>query len=203
MKKIKNTLWSLSLICLTGLLFTSCEKYDFEEPIVEIPNLYTEWRLVETEHTYIDVNEIGMDSDTTWNIYNGSTYIAMETNLSFDLVTPGETEWDITEGMVVVDGDGAYNINGQVYPSPDGSYPECWDLNGNGQQDHFEDINGNGVCDIFDCGPEGIIIGVYNTVRVFNIKKLTSRELYLEFEGQYFEDFDYYTTTLKFERIYK
>ena len=202
MKKIKNVIWFVVVTCLVGTCLTSCEKYEFEEPVVETPTLYSEWKLIQTQHTYIDVNEIGPNNDTTWTINNGSTYIAMQTNLEFDLVSPGETEWDISESMVIVDDQNNYNINGQVYPSPSNNpYDQCWDLNGNGYQDAFEDINGDGICDVFDCGPQGIIIGVYNTVRVFNIIKLTNGELYLEFEGQYFEDFDYYTTILKFERI--
>ena len=202
MKKIKNVIWFVVVTCLVGTCLTSCEKYEFEDPVVEMPTLYSEWKLIQTQHTYIDVNEIGPNNDTTWTINNGSTYIAMQTNLEFDLVSPGETEWDISESMVIVDDQNNYNINGQVYPSPSNNpYDQCWDLNGNGYQDAAEDINGDGICDVFDCGPQGIIIGVYNTVRVFNIIKLTNGELYLEFEGQYFEDFDYYTTILKFERI--
>ena len=197
---LKTTLKGI-IIPLLLISFTGCEKYELEEPTPSVPSLYAEWRLTSTEHTYIDVNDIGPDSDTTWTINNGYAYIALATDLGFDSVCPGKTEWDISKSMVIVNQVESYNINGEVYPSPDGNYPECWDLNGNGQQDAFEDINGNGICDIFDCGPEGIIIGVFNTVRVFNIKKLTTTELHLEFEGQYFEDFDYYTTTLKFQRV--
>tara|TARA_R100000908_G_scaffold27278_1_gene12464 strand:+ start:1593 stop:2216 length:624 start_codon:yes stop_codon:yes gene_type:complete len=190
------------IIPILLILFTGCEKYELEPIPHNLPSLYSEWKLTSTQHTYLDVNEIGPDSDTTWAIYNGSTYIAMQTDLDFDLVTPNETTWDITPDIVRVDNGDRYNVNGQVYPSPSNNpYDQCWDLNGNGYQDANEDLNGDGICDVFDCGPQGIIIGVYNTVRVFNIIKLTNSELYLEFEGQYFEDFDYYTTILKFERI--
>jgi hypothetical protein len=202
MKKIKNLIWFVVITCSLGICLTSCEKYEIETPIIKPPTLYSEWRLKSTQHTYLDVNEIGPDSDTTWTIYNGSTYIAMQTDLDFDLVTTNETTWDITPDIIMVDNSDLYNINGQVYPSPSNNpYDQCWDLNGNGYQDANEDLNGDGICDVFDCGPQGIIIGVYNTVRVFNIIKLTNGELYLEFEGQYFEDFDYYTTILKFERV--
>ena len=190
------------IIPILLILFTGWEKYEIETPIIKPPTLYSEWRLKSTEHTYLDINEIGPDNDTTWTIYNGSTYIAMQTDLDFDLVTANETTWDIDPNLVIVDNQDSYNINGQVYPSPSNNpYDQCWDLNGNGYQDANEDLNGDGICDVFDCGPQGIIIGVYNTVRVFNIIKLTNGELHLEFEGQYFEDFDYYTTILKFERI--
>jgi hypothetical protein len=199
---LKTTLKGI-IIPLLLISFTGCEKYELEEPIQKVPCLYDEWRLTSTQHTYLDVNEIGPDNDTTWVVNNGSTYIAMQTDLDFDLVTPNVTTWDITPDMVIVDDEDLYNINGQVYPSPSmNPYDQCWDINGNGVEDPFEDVNGNGVVDLFDCGPEGLIIGVYNTVRVFNIIKLDNNELYLEFEGQYFEDFDYYTTTLKFERVY-
>ena len=194
----------LVIVCwsIVATLLTSCEKYEFHEPVYEIPTIYNEWQLIETQHIYLDVNEIGPDSDTTWVINNGSTYIAMQTELEFDLVTPNVTTWEISEDIVIVDDETVYNINGEVYPSPSmNPYDQCWDINGNGIEDPFEDTNGTGVVDIFDCGPEGIIIGVYNTVRVFNITKITNTELHLEFEGQYFEDFDYYTTILKFEKI--
>ena len=191
------------IIPILLILFTGCEKYELEPVEYSIPRFYDTWKLVETEHKYLDVNEIGEDSDTSWIIYNGETYIALETDLSFDLVIPGTTEWKITNTNVIVDYQDSYELNGYVYPSPSmNPYDQCWDINGNGVEDSFEDINGDGIVDIFDCGVEGLIIGVYNTVRVFNITKLDENELYLEFEGQYFEDFDYYTTTLKFERVY-
>ena len=202
MKRKLGYIFVIAFWSIVATLLTSCEKYEFQEPVYEIPSIYNEWQLIETEHIYLDVNEIGPDSDTTWVINNGSTYIAMQTELEFDLVTPNVTTWEISEDIVIVDNEEMYNINGQVYPSPSmNPYDQCWDINGNGIEDPFEDTNGTGVVDIFDCGPEGIIIGVYNTVRVFNITKITHTELHLEFEGQYFEDFDYYTTILKFERI--
>ena len=199
---MKNLIWKILTVVSIVTSLTSCEKYELEPTTPNTPSLYSEWRLTSTQHTYLDINEIGPNSDTTWVIHNGSTYIAMQTDLDFDLVTPNQTTWDITTNLVVVNNQDSYNINGQVYPSPSNNpYDQCWDLNGNGYQDDFEDINGDGICDVFDCGPQGIIIGVYNTVRVFNVIKLTDGELHLEFEGQYFEDFDYYTTILKFERI--
>jgi len=188
------------LLCIP--LIFSCEKYELEDIEYNIPSFYDNWKLTETEHRYIDINGVGPDSDTTWTIYNGETYIAIQTELDFDLVMPGITEWEITENNIIVDNQDSYQLN-YIYPSPSmNPYDQCWDINGNDQEDPFEDIDGNGVVDLFDCGPEGLIIGVYNTVRVFNIIKLDNNELYLEFEGQYFEDFDYYTTILKFERIY-
>ena len=202
MKRKLGYIFVIVFWTIVATLLTSCEKYEFQEPVYEIPSIYNEWQLIETQHIYLDVNEIGPDSDTTWVINNGSTYIAMQTELEFDLVTPNVTTWEISEDIVIVDNEEIYNINGEVYPSPSmNPYDQCWDINGNGIEDPFEDTNGTGVVDIFDCGPEGIIIGVYNTVRVFNITKITNTELHLEFEGQYFEDFDYYTTILKFERI--
>ena len=202
MKRKLGYIFVIVFWAIVATLLTSCEKYEFQEPVYEIPSIYNEWQLIETQHIYLDVNEIGPDSDTTWVINNGSTYIAMQTELEFDLVTPNVTTWEISEDIVIVDNEEMYNINGEVYPSPSmNPYDQCWDINGNGIEDPFEDTNGTGVVDIFDCGPEGIIIGVYNTVRVFNITKITNTELHLEFEGQYFEDFDYYTTILKFEKI--
>ena len=202
MKRKLGYIFVIVFWSVVATLLTSCEKYEFQETIYEAPSMYHEWGLFETQHTYLDINEIGPDSDTTWVINSGSTYIAMETDLVFDLVTPNETKWEITPNLIIVDEEDSYTINGHVYPSEDNNpYDYCWDLNNNGYPDYFEDTNGDGLCDLFDCGPEGIIIGVYNTVRVFNIIKLTNSELHLEFEGQYFEDFDYYNTILKFEKI--
>ena len=205
----KTLLQGMIIIPLLTILLTGCEKIEFEQDfnIYENgqtgPSFYDTWRLKSTQHTYIDINEVGADSDTTWSVYNGDTYIAMQTELSFDLVDVGNTEWEITNQDVTVDNQNPYVLQGYVYPSPSNNpYDQCWDVNGNGYQDNFEDVNGDGVCDLFDCGPEGLIIAVYNTVRVFNIVKLDNNELHLEFEGQYFEDFDYYTTVLKFERVY-
>ena len=200
---MKNLIWKILTVVSIVTSLTSCEKYELEDVEYNIPSFYDKWRLIETEHKYLDVNEKGEDSDTNWTIYNGETYIALQTELEFDLVMPGTTEWEITKTNVIVDHQESYELNGYVYPSMSmNPYDQCWDINGNGIEDPFEDINGDGIVDIFDCGVEGLIIGVYNTVRVFNIIKLDNNELYLEFEGQYFEDFDYYTTTLKFERIY-
>jgi len=138
----------------------------------------------------------------SWVNLSNPTYIALDTDLDFDLVTPNITTWTLSENMYVrVDDGDIYNINRFIYPSESlNPYDQCWDLNQNGQQDYFEDINGDGICDVFDCAPPGIVISVYNTLRVFNVTKLTNTELHLEFEGQYFEDFDYYTTTLKFSK---
>tara|TARA_B100000579_G_C22814794_1_gene847217 strand:- start:743 stop:1366 length:624 start_codon:yes stop_codon:yes gene_type:complete len=206
---MKKIIYSFLTPLLVVICLTSCEKIEFEQDfnIYENgqtgPSFYDTWRLTSTQHTYIDINEVGADSDTTWTIYDQETYIAMQTNLSFDLVEPGVTQWEITNQDVIVNDEDPYIINGYVYPSPSTNpYDQCWDINGNGYQDTFEDTNGDGICDLFDCGPEGLSIAVYNTVRVFNIIKLNENELHLEFEGQYFEDFDYYTTVLKFERVY-
>ena len=202
MKRKLGYIFVIVFWSIVATLLTSCEKYEFQDSVYETPSLYSEWRLIQTEHIYLDINEVGPDSDTTWVINNGSTFIAMETELEFDLVTLHETKWEITPTLVIVDDENIYNINSEVYPSPSmNPYDQCWDINNNGYQDPFEDTNGDGICDLFDCPPEGIVIGVYNTVRVFNIIELTNDELQLEFEGQYFEDFDYYTTVLKFEKI--
>ena len=103
-----------------------------------------------------------------------------------DGICPDDDDWtgaDSGEGDYIMDtGDGSFNDFELPFQK-------------------IEDTNGDGICDLFDCPPEGIVIGVYNTVRVFNIIELTNDELQLEFEGQYFEDFDYYTTVLKFEKI--
>ena len=200
MKKIIHSI--LSILTFT-ILFTSCEKYEFEQPVVQPPTLWGEWELYQTTHNYIDVNEVGADTETNWINTDSTTYIALNTSLAFDLVTPYETTWDINEGMfITVDGEEIYEIPRFIYPSENlNPYTQCWDLNGNGYQDPFEDMNGNGVCDVFDCPPPGIVIQVYNTLRVFEVVELTNNTLILQFEGQYFEDFDYYTTSLKFTKI--
>ena len=149
MKRKLGYIFVIAFWSIVATLLTSCEKYEFQEPVYEIPSIYNEWQLIETEHIYLDVNEIGPDSDTTWVINNGSTYIAMQTELEFDLVTPNVTTWEISEDIVIVDNEEMYNINGQVYPSPSmNPYDQCWDINGNGIEDPFEDTNGTGVVDI-------------------------------------------------------
>ena len=50
----------LVIVCwsIVATLLTSCEKYEFHEPVYEIPTIYNEWQLIETQHIYLDVNEI-------------------------------------------------------------------------------------------------------------------------------------------------
>ena len=205
MKKIniyKTLLKGIAIIPLLTILLTSCEKYELEEPILQPPTLWGQWELYETSHIYIDINEVGADHDTSWVNFNDPTYIAMNTNLDFDLVTPNITTWEINSHMyVIVDNEDNYNISRFIYPSENlNPYTQCWDINQNGLQDSFEDVNGDGVCDLFDCPPPGIVIAVHNTLRAFEVIDLTNTSLTLRFEGQYFEDFDYYTTVLKFNK---
>jgi len=198
----KTLLKGIMIIPLLSILLTGCEKYEFEEVVITPPTLWGEWELIETSHVYIDINEVGADHDTSWVNLTDPTYIAMNTGLDFDLVTPNTTTWTLSENMyVTVDGEDVYDINRFIYPSESmNPYDQCWDINQNGQQDYFEDINGDGICDVFDCTPPGIVIGVYNTLRAFEVIELTNHSLTLKFEGQYFEDFDYYTTVLKFNK---
>ena len=197
----KNLLKVL-VILLSTALFTGCEKYEFEPVIVEPPTLWGTWELYETSHVYLDVNEVGNDHDTSWVNVSDPTYIAMDTDLDFDFVTPNSTIWRLDPQMyVTVDNDRIYDISRFIYPSESmNPYDQCWDINQNGIQDDFEDVNGNGICDVFDCTPPGIVIAVYNTLRAFEVIELTNTSLTLKFEGQYFEDFDYYTTVLKFNK---
>ena len=206
MKDKKLDLYGVTLkgiiLPLLLILFTGCEKLDFEETIVQVPTLWGEWELNETSHVYVDINEVGNDRDTSWINLNDPTYIALDTDLEFDLVTPNITTWTLNEDMsVMVNNEDLYNISRFIYPSENlNPYTQCWDVNQNGQQDYFEDINGDGICDVFDCSPPGIVIAVGNTLRAFEVTELTNTSLILKFEGQYFEDFDYYTTVLKFNK---
>tara|TARA_R110000803_G_scaffold47825_4_gene99580 strand:- start:332 stop:922 length:591 start_codon:yes stop_codon:yes gene_type:complete len=193
MKTLKNLSWVM--IILSTLM--SCGKEGFvERDVREIKSINGLWELSTISHRYLKSNNV----DTSWVITSGQSEITFNSDVEFDLVTIDVTEWDISDEYVMV-GDDLYELNGKIYPSESNNpYEQCWDVNGNGEQDYFEDVNGDGVCDLFDCGPEGIVVGVENTVRVFNILTVSNNELVLEFEGQYFEDFGYFTTTLTFNK---